>query len=55
MHKSGKNVEQINLSRPGSIDTKNDIANTWIKTMHDLGFIFDTYSDYDGKINLYFD
>jgi len=55
MHKSGKNVEQINLSRPGSIDTKNTIANKWIKTMQDLGFIFDTYSDYDGKVNLYFD
>lgn len=55
MHKNGKNIEQVNLPRPKSVDTKNTIANTWIKTMQNLGFIFDTYSDYDGKINLYFD
>ena len=55
MYKNGKNIEQVNLPRPTSVDTKNTIANTWIKKMQKLGFIFDTYSDYDGKINLYFD
>lgn len=55
MYKNGKKVRQINTSRDGCIDLGNQIANAWVKNMQGLGYIFDTFSDYDGKINLYFD
>jgi len=55
MHKDGKRVQQVNLPRPTAVDTYNNVANKYIKIMQRHGFIVDTYSDYDGKINLYFD
>lgn len=55
MYKDGKEVQQVNLPRPTVIDTRNHVANNWIRNMQQLGFIIDTYSDYDDKINLYFD
>ena len=55
MYKNGEEIEQINTSRKSSEKLSVHHANTWIKKMQKLGFIFDTFSDYDGKINLYFD
>jgi uncharacterized protein YdbL (DUF1318 family) len=55
MHKNGKKINQKNLSRIAPTNTKHPVANDWIKKMKKLGFMFDTHSDYDGKINLYFD
>ena len=37
------------------MNTKHPVADDWIKKMKKLGFVLDTHSDYDGKINLYFD
>lgn len=55
MHKSGMVIEQMNASRVGSKDMGDETANAWVGKMQRLGFILDTYSRYDGKINLYFD
>lgn len=55
MHKYGMSIEQINASRFVTKDMLNPIANAWVKRMQRLGFKLDTYSRYDGKINLYFD
>ncbi len=55
MHKNGKKIDQKNLSRVASMNTKHPVADDWIKKMKKLGFMLDTHSDYDGKINLYFD
>lgn len=55
MYKNGKMVNQINLSRSGIFDTHNHIANDLLKKMQRVGFILDTYSEYDGSITLYFD
>ena len=55
MLKNGKSIDQINTNRIWVEDIGNSTANAWIKKMQKMGFILDTYSDYDGKINLYFD
>ena len=55
MHKQGMSIDQINASRFGTKDMLNPIANAWVKRMQRLGFKLDTFSQYDGKINLYFD
>lgn len=55
MYKNGTKIDQINTSRVSSKNFGFHKANAWIKKMQGLGFIFDTFSDYDGKINLYFD
>ena len=55
MHKNGKTINQINLSRLKDEDMGNHTANKWVSKMQSLGFILDTYSDYEGSINLYFD
>jgi hypothetical protein len=56
MHKDGRKIDQINLSRiKAPPDIKHTIGNEWIERMTNLDFILDTYSDYDGNINLYFD
>ena len=55
MLKNGKSIHQINTNRNWVEDIGNSTANAWIKKMQKMGFILDTFSDYDGKINLYFD
>lgn len=55
MYKNGKQIKQRNVVRALPTRMKNPIANKWITKMTKLNFVFDTHSDYDGKINLYFD
>lgn len=55
MYKNGEMVNQINIARPNVIDTHNPTANDIIKKMRRMGFILDTYSEYDGTVTLYFD
>ena len=55
MLKNGKAIDQINTNRKWVHDMENSTANAWINKMQKLGFILDTVSDYEGKINLYFD
>lgn len=55
MHKDGKKINQVNVSRIKKHDAHHPIANTWINKMRALDFTLDTYSDYSGKISLYFD
>ena len=57
MLKNGKSIDQINTNRNRIWveDIGNSTANAWIKKMQKMGFILDTFSEYDGKINLYFD
>ena len=55
MYKNGKQIKQRNVVRALPTRMKNPIANKWVTKMTKLNFVFDTHSDYDGKINLYFD
>jgi hypothetical protein len=55
MHKDGKKINQVNVSRIKKHDAQHVTANAWINKMHALDFTLDTYSDYNGKISLYFD
>lgn len=55
MQKHGMSIDQINTSRFVTKDMLNPVANAWVKRMHRLGFKLDTYSEYEGKLNLYFD
>ena len=55
MLKNGKSIDQINTDRNLVDDIGNSTANAWIKKMQKMGFILDTFSDYEGKLNLYFD
>lgn len=55
MRKKGMSIDQINSPRFCTRDMRNETANEWVKKMQRLGFILDTWSQYDGKINLYFD
>lgn len=54
MLKNGKAIDQINTNRK-CVTMENSTANAWINKLQKLGFILDTMSDYEGKINLYFD
>ena len=55
MHKDGKEINQVNVSRIKKHNAHHPVANAWINKMHALDFTLDTYSDYNGKISLYFD